>query len=252
MDDAWASAGTGAISGATAGLALGPIGAAAGGLIGGAVGYFEGQSQKNKANKLLSQNQYHPLGVPQEAYENQQIARNQALQGLPSQQYNQAMQSIQRQQQQALSGGQDRRAGIGLVGTTQQNSDDAMGRLGVEDANTRLQNQRQLIGVNNQMAGYKTQAWDQNEQNRQRNYQYGQTLLGAGNVNEFGAIDSGLAAITNLTGRGLFGGGYRSTNPLRQGAGTGGNPQSTQINTSNYNQPNVQGGALNPLNLSFT
>lgn len=250
MDDAWASAGTGAISGATAGLALGPIGAAVGGVVGGAVGYLEGAAQKKKANKLLAANQYHPLGVPQEAYENQQIARNQALQGLPSQQYNQAMQSIQRQQQAALAGGQDRRSGLGLIGQTQQISDDATGKLNVDDANARLQNQRQLIGVNNQMAGYKTQAWDQNEQNRQRNYEYGQQLLGAGNVNEFGAIDSGLAAITNLAGRGLFGGGNnRTTNPLRTG---GGNPQDVQVNTSNYNKPNVQGGSLNPLNLSFT
>lgn len=246
----WASAGTGAISGATAGLALGPIGAAAGGLIGGAVGYLEGASQKRKANKLLSQNQYMPLGVPREIYENQQIARNQALQGLPSQQYNQAMQSIQRQQQAAITAAQDRRSGINSIGGIQQRSDDAAANLGVADANARLENRRQLFGINNQVAGYKTQAWEQNDLNRQRNYEYGQRLLGAGNANEFGALDSGLAAITNLAGSGLFGrGNNRTINPLRNG---GGNPQDVQVNTGNYNKPNVQGGSLNPLQLSFT
>jgi hypothetical protein len=248
----WASAGSGAISGATAGLALGPIGAAVGGLIGGGIGYLEGASQKRKANQLLSANQYHPLGVPREALENQQIARNQALQGLPSQQYNQAMKNIQRQQQQALQSAQDRRSGIGLIGSIQQGSNDAIGNLDVADANARLQNQRQLIGVNNQTAGYKTQEWDRNELNRQRNYEYGQQLLGAANVNQFGALDSGLAAITNLTGRGLFGGNNRTQNPLRTGAGTGGNPYNTGVDTGNYRTPNVQAGSLNPLNLSFT
>lgn len=250
-DSAWASAGSGAITGATTGLAFGPIGAAVGGLIGGGIGYLEGASQKRQANKLLSQNQYKPLGVPNEIYENQQIARNQALQGLPSQQYNQAMQNIQRQQQQAIQQAGDRRAGIGSIGGIQQRADDAYANLDVANANARLENRRQLFGINNQVAGYKNEAWQQNELNRQRNYDYGQRLLGAGNANEFGALDSGLAALTNLTGRGLFGS-YRTQNPLRYGAGGGGNPNDVNVNTSNYNPPNVQGSGLNPLNLSFT
>lgn len=213
---------------------------------------YNGIKQKNEARKIASQNQYKPQGIPREELENQQIAKNQALQGLPSQQYNQAMQNIQRQQQAALAGGQDRRSGLGLVGATQQNADDATGRLDVENANARLQNQSKLFGINNQVAGYRTQEWNQNEENRQRNYNYSQQLLGAGNENITGAIDSGLAGITQLAGRGLFGG-YgsqgKAANPLRGG---GGNPQDTGVNTDNYNQPNVQGSGLNPLNLSFT
>lgn len=207
---------------------------------------YNGIKQKNEAKKLASQNQYHPMGIPREELENQQIAKNQALQGLPSQQYNMAMQNIQRQQQTALAGGQDRRAGLGLIGQTQQNTDDATGRLDVENANARLQNQRSLYGVNNQVAAYKTQDWQNNEENRQRNYNYSQQLLGASNENITGAIDSGLAAITGMAGNGLFSG----WKPLRNASGA--NPLNTKVDRSNNTTPNVQGGALNPLNLSFT
>lgn len=202
----WGSVGSGALSGAAAGSVIGPWGTVVGGVIGAGAGLIEGENQKKKANSLLAANQYRQMGIPREELENQQIARNQALQGLPSQQYQQAMQNIQRQQQMALRGAQDRRAGIGLVGSVQQGADDAQGRLDAANANARLQNQRQLMSVNNQVAAYRGQDWRQNEANRSRNYDYGMQLLGAGNANIMGGIDTGLATLTSAYGNGLFGG----------------------------------------------
>jgi hypothetical protein len=116
------------------------------------------------------------------------------------------MQNIQRQQQMALRGAQDRRSGIGLVGSIQQGSNDAQGKLDAANANARLANQRQLMGVNNQVAAYRSRDWRQNEANRSRNYDYGMQLLGAGNANIMGAVDTGLASLTQAYGQGLFGG----------------------------------------------
>lgn len=247
-DGVWGSVGSGAATGATLGSIVPGIGTAIGGIVGAAGGLIAGLSQKSKAAKLAAANQYQPMGIPREELENQQIARNQSLQGLPSQQYDMAMKNIQRQQQASLSGAQDRRSGIGLIGSIQQNSNDATGNLDVANANARLQNQRQLLGVNSQVAGYRSRDWQQNEENRLRNYNYSQALLGAGNQNIIGAIDSGASALTGLYGKGLFGGGAGTQSNFRQRASQVTSP----LATGSYSGPgDIQAPPLQSLNLGY-
>lgn len=242
-----AGAGEGALSGAVAGTAVLPgIGTAVGGLIGGAVGLFEGISQKKKAAALAASNPYPVQDVPQAEKDNQMLAKQMAEEGLPSQVYAQAAKSVQRNEATALRSATDRRAGVGLIGEIQQQTNDSMAQLNAQNAQARLQNQRQLIGVNNQVGAYQQSAFDWNQKDRYlQNYKYSQALLGAGNANIVGGIDKGVSALMPLFGSGRRGsyspdsGGMPGSNPYDTGLGGSG---AGGINTSGFGQP---GAAMN-------
>ena len=175
---------------------LAPMAAqAASGLISVITGIF----QKKKANKLLDNLHRPDYVIPNEIMQNQKQAELNARQGLPSEQYQQAMQNIQRQQNRTLQGARDRRGGLLAVSAAQQNANDSLLGLDVANAKARLGNQQALYGINNQVAGYKDKAFQINKmQPYQQNYNYAMGLLGAGNQNLTGGIDK-------FTG-GLFGG----------------------------------------------
>lgn len=158
---------------------------------------YTGIKQKAAAKKLAASNTYPTETVPQAALDNQQQAIADANTGLPAQQYAQAMKNIGRQQQTAIRMANDRRAGVGLIGQIQQNSDDAAARLGVADAQARLQNKRNLYAVNNRVAGYQNDAFNWNSKNKyNQDYNYSQQLEGAGNANLMHGVDvAGSAAI---------------------------------------------------------
>lgn len=175
---------------------LAPMAAqAASGLISGITGIF----QKKKANKLLNNLHRPEYTIPNEVMQNQKQAELNARQGLPSEQYQQAMQNIQRQQNRTLQAATDRRGGLLAASAAQQNANDSLLGLDVANAKARLGNQQALYGINNQVAGYRDKAFQINKmQPYQQNYNYAMGLLGAGNQNVTGGIDK-------LTGS-LFGG----------------------------------------------
>lgn len=147
-----------------------------------------GAGQKSQGNSLVNQ-QFPDYNIPS-------AITNAASQGLPSEQYAQAMQNIQRQQSATISKAQDRRSGLAAIGMAQQNSNDAMLNLDVANAKARQQNQRTL-------AGYQDKQWQLNTKGKyDRDYNYGMQLLGAGNQNTASAIDSlgGLAGNIALRG----------------------------------------------------
>lgn len=159
----------------------------AGGLVSGITGYF----QKRKAKKLLQAAGEQPLyNIPQEILRNQKQAELNAQEGMPSQQYNNAMKSIQRSQTNALSGAMDRRSALMALPRLQQQANDAYGNLDSQDAQIRRRNQQTLYNVGNTTAQYRDKAWNTNElQPWQRKYNYGMQLLGAGNQNFTGGLE---------------------------------------------------------------
>lgn len=193
--------------GAGLGSAVAPgIGTLVGGLIGAGVGLFQRSSAKKNLKKL----QYPTESLPSEFTENQNIARRRAAEGMPSEQYANAMKNIQRQQMIAIRGAQDRRAGAGLIPLIQQGTNDATLNLDSQDAQMRLTNERNLMSVNTQVAGQKRDLFDLNtRQKYNRDYDYYQSQLGAGNQNFVGGIDKIAAGGLGLVGGG--GGGGRST-----------------------------------------
>jgi hypothetical protein len=192
--------------GAGAGAMFGPVGAGIGAVAGGLISGITGLFQKHKANKLLSQLQRPQYTIPNEVLQSQKQAELNARQGLPSEQYQQGMQNIARQQNSALQRASDRRGGLLAVAGAQRMGNDATLNLDVANANARLKNQNTLYGINNQVAGYKDRAFQINQmQPYQQDRQYALGLLGAGNQNLTGGLDK--IASGALMGFGGNGGG---------------------------------------------
>lgn len=167
----------------------------AGGLVGGITGLF----QRRKANKMLKSLSRPTYAIPEEITRSQKMAEMAAQEGLPSAQYNKAMQNIQRQQSNALAGATDRRSALMALPKIQQAANDAALGLDVQDAQARMQNQRTLYGVSNTTAGYKNKQFEINQmQPYQQQRDYAMSLLGAGNQNFTGGIDKLLAGAGSL------------------------------------------------------
>lgn len=172
----------------------------AGGLIGGVTGYL----QKRKAKKLLQAAGEQPLyNIPQEILRNQKTAELNAQEGMPSQQYNNAMKNIQESQRNALSSSTDRRSALMALPGIQRAANNAYGNLDSQSAQIRRQNQQTLYNVGNTTAGYRDKAWNTNElQPWQRKYNYGMQLMGTGNQNLTGGIDKLASGAGLLVGGG--------------------------------------------------
>lgn len=189
------------------GIIAGVIGAGAA-----VYGIISSNTQKKRAEreirKLKDSTPYE--STPAELIKNQESAKLMAKTGIPSEQYSLAMKNIQRQQAQTLKSASDRRMGLGLLATVDDNANRATANLDAANANARIQNERNLMGVNNQVANWKTGAYDRNTRqpwNREYDYQMG--VLGSANQNKANAINSGI----NLVGTSLmsYGGGGNSS-----------------------------------------
>lgn len=198
------------------------------GLVGGLIKGLVGGKQKRQGNKILNGLQYPTEQVPGEEIENQNIARQQAATGLPSEQYQNAMQNIQRQQLSAIRGAHDRRGGLGAIAGIQQNTNDANLNLDVADSKQKIANQNNLMNVNNRLASWKDKVWQNNVMGKyNQQYGYANSLLGAGNQNVSSGVDQALAGFgmgaAGLYGNtaGLFGNGSGSSglNPYTKTVG---------------------------------
>lgn len=171
------------------------------GVLGAGYGIYSGERQKSKAKKELASlnaNQPHEK-VPTEILQSQELASLRSKTGLPSEQYSMAMKNIQRQQARTLRGATDRRMGLGLLGTVDDNAQRAIGHLDSENANARRQNEKVLMDVNNQVGGYKKGIFDRNvRQVWDRNYDYNMGLLGSGNQNVANSIAAGIGSLGTL------------------------------------------------------
>jgi len=187
------------------------IGAAAGGTpwgaiatgIGGLTKLFGGNSQKGEGRRLLKEIGDSPdEAVPNEVLQNQRMATLRAATGLPSEQYNQAMKNLQRQQLMALRGASDRRGGLSLLAGNQQAYNDALLNLDVANAKARINNENTLYKINQNVAGWKDKVWGNNVRDKwNRKYKYGMSLLGAGNQNASNGTDQLLAGgVSALSG----------------------------------------------------
>ena len=206
--------------------------AAAGLAVSGGISIAKGISQKNQAKKLSANNPYPEQKIPNAILANQEMAKQQATQGLPSEVYQNSIKNIDRSANSALRMATDRRGGLGLIGSIERNVNDAKGNLGVADANARRQNQQQLYGVNNQVGQWENNVWDWNK--RQKYLQTAASirgLMGAGDQNLYGGIDR------------LSSGGLMAGNNFMKGQGVAGTGSSSGFGTTKYQNgynPNSQ------------
>ncbi len=169
----------------------GAIAQGVGGLIKGGIGIF----QNAKANKMLKKLQYPTMSVPSAIRENKVQAELDANVGLPSEQYNNAMKNIQRNQVNSLAYGANSRMGLGLVSALNDNANNATAELDAADAAARMSNKAALRGVNSELGNWQHQVWKNNVKDKyDRDYEYAMNLKGAGRQNTMSGVDSLAAA----------------------------------------------------------
>lgn len=221
-------------------------------LVSAGISAANGISQKNKANKLIASNPYPTQEIPAAILENQQKAKLYENQGLPSEQYQQAIRNINRNSTAALRSATDRRGGLGMISTINQGSNDAKLNLDVADANARRQNQQRAMQQNNQLGQWQNNVWDWNK--RQRYMQTAasaRALLGAGNANINQGLDRGLSGLLTSGIGSKSGDGY-DIDTSKDSVGNW-HPQGSIQSIGSFSVPSVNNaiGAINTRNANY-
>lgn len=159
-------------------------------LLGGAISGLIGGGQRRQGKSLLKKSPHLDYEIPQEAIQA-------ASEGLPSEQYAQAMKNIQRQQATAISAANDRRSGLGAIARTTALTNDAVGNLDARNSEARMRNQ-QILGQ------YRERGWQVKNKQREEDRAYAYGLMGAGNQNIVSGVDKGIAGLIGF-GSGLVG-----------------------------------------------
>lgn len=162
-------------------------------------------SQNRQASKIEKANQFPTETVQPEYQQNVNQAQQMSQVGLPQQQYNNTLNSIQQNQTGAL-GALSRSANpaAGLASVVRQ-GDAATGNLNAQDAVARNRNLLNLLQQRQILAGQKDKAWDWNyKQKYLSNLAKSQALRGAANANEQSAVNDASSVGTSLKGMGAF------------------------------------------------
>lgn len=122
-----------------------------------------GLHQYLEGKKIAKGNNRPTYEIPPEIAQNLSQAQQQALQGLPEEQKQQYISNLQRSSAYGLSQLGSRKAGLSGIAAINQNQNDAYGNLLAQDSAARMQNQQQLYGQRQNMADYKTQAFQFNK-----------------------------------------------------------------------------------------
>lgn len=163
-----------------------------------AYGIAESSNQKRRASHALTAaERAKPVDtMPTELTQNKEMATLRSNTGLPSEQYNLAMKNIQRQQAKTLASASDRKMGLGLISTIDDNANQAVASLDAKNAQQRLANQNQLMNVNNSISAWKTGKYNRDMADYNNKYDYAMALKGQGNQNITNSIMSaGNAAV---------------------------------------------------------
>lgn len=165
-------------------------------------GLAESSNQKRRArHQQEALDRSKPVDkLPDELVKNQELASLRSKTGLPSEQYAMAQKAIARQQARTIRSASDRRMGLGLLASIDDNANRAQGNLDSQNAQARLQNERQLIGVNNQVASWKTAKTNRDLADWNNKYDYARAVEGSGNQNMTNTIMSGINAAGLIAG----------------------------------------------------
>jgi hypothetical protein len=159
----------------------------------------EGLEQKGAANRIDKANPYPAYQIPQEYQDNVNQAQQMAQQGLPQQQYNNQLNSINQNQSAATSAlSNSANPGANLASIVRA-GDNATGSLNAQDAMARNRNMLNLLQERQTLAQQKDKAWDWNYQQRYLgNLAKSQALRTSGNANINGALNDVTSGATTM------------------------------------------------------
>lgn len=132
-------------------MAIGVIGGAAA-LVGTGLKVYEGIHQNSKANAIQKSLHDPNYVIPPEFYENRNIAKQMAVQGLPQQVYNNQINGINQNQAAGIQAA-SRSANPGNIASVVRQGDQAIAGLDAQDAQARQNNQRYYIQQNRELGG---------------------------------------------------------------------------------------------------
>lgn len=179
-------------------------------ITGAAVKYFGGKAQQRKGQNMLDNLHNPTYSIPQEVFTNQKMAEVRSQTGMPSAQYQQAQQDIQRQVNNSIKSAADRRGALATIGATQQQANDANLSLDVANAKQRIENEKTLYGVNSEVAQYKDKKWQNDVKDPyDRDFNYAMSLKGTGKQNMNAGVDMAIGGAA-LAANGLIGNGNYS------------------------------------------
>jgi len=185
-----------------------------------------------KARKLDKQNPFPTENANPIFQKNAAIAENMARTGLPQQQYNNALNNIQRNTAGVLTSF-GRSGNKGGLASILRGSNDAVLNLDAQDANARMQNQRFAFGQRTNLAQEENRVFDWNKRQKFLMLKtQSEALKGAGMQNLMGAFND----TTQLGAMGLMG--------QNQSQATGGNELGYGDTTQNWWQKIAGGGKV--------
>ena len=138
--------------------------------------------------------------LPKELEHNRQLASLRSKTGLSTEQYAMAQKAIQRQQARTLKSASDRRMGLGLLASIDDNANKAQGNLDVANAQARLNNERNLMGINKDVASWKIAKVNRDLSQWNQKMDYAKAVEGSGRQNQANAIMSGINAAGLIAG----------------------------------------------------
>ena len=199
-----------------------------------AYGLAESSNQKRRArHQQEALDRSKPIDkIPDELIKNQELASLRSKTGLPSEQYAMAQKAIARQQARTLRGASDRRMGLGLLASVDDNANRAQGNLDSQNAQARLNNEKTLMNVNNQVAGWKTAKTNRDLADWNNKYDYARAVEGSGNQNTVNTIMSGINAAGLIAGAA-----YKGGNNSSWASGLFGNSRRASKNDYNVEKP---------------
>lgn len=160
---------------------------------------YKSEKQSSDANKIDKSNPRPNYTIPDEYKQNVLAAQNMARVGLPSQQYNDQLNAINRNQAGGL-GALGKLDSGGVAGVVRQ-SNDAHNHLNAQDAQARQANERYAIGENAQLGAQKLAQQQYNKfDNYTEQYNKSAALRGAANQNLQNGINGAAQTATNLYG----------------------------------------------------
>lgn len=163
--------------------------------------------------------------IPEEVYQNMSDAEYWAFQGMPTAQKEQYIQNVQRTSTAALSGLEDRKAGLGAITNLAQNETDAWKSMLAMDEERRWKNQQALYGARERVAEEKRIKDDIDRQIALDERDRRDQGIGAGLQNVMNALGT-IAGADVMSEGGLLGG-------LNLGNLFGGGRKAARLNAKN-------------------
>lgn len=150
--------------------------------------------QAVKGNQMARSMDRPEYEIPQEVLDNLTDAQIQALRGLPQEQISLYLDNVARSEQSALEAMSTRNAGLTGLSGVQQQSNDAYRDLLSMDAQQRQANEKALMGVRSDVAGYRDKAFQTNQMQPYIDMMQGaEAMKGAGIQNIMGGVQAGAA-----------------------------------------------------------